>query len=107
MPRRMTLVFDDEELYVALRVEAIRRRRLAKDLVAEALREWLEAQEDAELLPEIETARAGWEVAGGVEAGGFFATAGRVPLRSARAAREARPPRPGETVAPGPASSET
>ena len=72
MPRRMTLVFDDEELYHTLKEEAARRHRPAKDLVAEALREWLEAQEDAELLPEIEAARAEWEDKGGMEAGEFF-----------------------------------
>ncbi len=72
MSRRMTLVFDDEELYMSLKVEAVRRRRPAKDLVAEALREWLEAQEDAELVPEIEGARAEWEEKGGTEAGEFF-----------------------------------
>lgn len=72
MRRRMTLVFDDEELYTTLKVEAVRRHRPAKDLVAEALRQWLEAQENAELLPEIERARAEWEEKGGVEAGEFF-----------------------------------
>ncbi|MDP2726544.1 MAG: hypothetical protein Q8P59_03280 [Dehalococcoidia bacterium] len=72
MSRRMTLVFDDEELYTTIKVEAARRHRPAKDLVAEALREWLEAQEDAELLLEIEAARAEWEEKGGVEAGEFF-----------------------------------
>ncbi len=72
MRRRMTLVFDDEELYMTLKVEAVRRHRPAKDLVAEALREWLEAQEDAELLPGIERARAEWEEKGGTEAGEPF-----------------------------------
>lgn len=72
MPRRMTLVFDDEELYTTLKVEAARRHRPAKDLVAEALREWLEAQEDAELLAEIEAARVEWKEKGGIEAREFF-----------------------------------
>ncbi|MDP2937153.1 MAG: hypothetical protein Q8O86_11765 [Dehalococcoidia bacterium] len=40
--------------------------------MAEALREWLEAQEDSDLLPEIEAARAEWEEKGGIEAGEFF-----------------------------------
>jgi len=44
----MTVVFDDEELYTALKVEAARRHIPAKDIVAEALREWLELQEDLE-----------------------------------------------------------
>lgn len=37
MTRRMTVVFDDEELYTALKVEAARTHRPAKDIVADAL----------------------------------------------------------------------
>ena len=37
MTRRMTIVFDDEELYTALKVEAARTHRPAKDIVADAL----------------------------------------------------------------------
>jgi predicted transcriptional regulator len=48
MARRMTVVFDDEELYTAVKVEAARRHMPAKDIVAEALREWLEVKEDLE-----------------------------------------------------------
>lgn len=48
MAKRMTIVFDDEELYTALKVEAARRHVPAKDIVAEALREWMELQEDLE-----------------------------------------------------------
>jgi hypothetical protein len=33
----MTIVFDDEELYTALKVEAAKTHRPAKDLVADAL----------------------------------------------------------------------
>ena len=38
MTRRMTIVFDDDDLYTRLKVEAARSHRPAKDLVAEALR---------------------------------------------------------------------
>jgi predicted transcriptional regulator len=48
MAKRMTVVFDDEELYTALKVEAARRHVPAKDIVAEALREWIQLQEDLE-----------------------------------------------------------
>lgn len=72
MPKRMTVVFDDEELYTSLKVEAVRRGRHAKDIVAEAVREWLEAREDEELRSGLEEARAEWERHGGVEAGKFF-----------------------------------
>ena len=43
MSRRMTIVFDDEELYTQLKVEAARSHRHAKDLVADALRLLFEA----------------------------------------------------------------
>ncbi len=72
MSKRMTVVFEDEELYTALKVEAARTGRHAKDMVAEAVREWLEAREDEELAKELEEARAEWEQQGGVEAGEFF-----------------------------------
>ena len=54
MSKRMTVVFDDEELYTAIKVEAARRNTPAKDIVAAALREWLEEQEELE---DIEVAR--------------------------------------------------
>jgi hypothetical protein len=56
MTRRMTIVFDDEELYTQLKVEAARAHRPAKDLVAEALCLLFEATAD-----ELDTiqARAG------------------------------------------------
>jgi hypothetical protein len=48
MAKRMTVVFDDEELYTAVKVEAARRHVPAKDIVADALKEWLQVQEDLE-----------------------------------------------------------
>jgi len=48
MAKRMTVVFDDEELYRSLKVEAARRGCHAKDIVAAAVREWFEIQDDAE-----------------------------------------------------------
>lgn len=58
MSKRMTVIFEDEELYMALKIEAVRRGLPAKDIVSEAVREWLETQEDLELGPQIEAARA-------------------------------------------------
>ncbi|MBI5285354.1 MAG: hypothetical protein HY874_09695 [Chloroflexi bacterium] len=46
MSRRMTIVFDDEELYTALKVAAARTHRPAKDLVADALQLMFEATSD-------------------------------------------------------------
>ncbi len=74
MSRRMTIVFDDEELYTAVKVEAARKGRHAKDIIAEALREWLaakEANEDEELTVGLDEAIEEWEREGGVEIGEF------------------------------------
>ena len=65
MSKRMTVVFRDEDLYIHLKVEAVRRQKPASDIVAEAVKEWLETREDAELLSVIEAARAEWQKKGG------------------------------------------
>lgn len=65
MTKRMTVVFHDEALYTRVKVEAAKRSKAASDIVAQALTEWLESQEDADLLPAIEAARAEWEEKGG------------------------------------------
>ena len=65
MKRKMTLVFHDEDLYTQLKIEAVKRRTTASDIVSDAVREWLESREDAELLPAIEAARTEWEEKGG------------------------------------------
>ena len=65
MKRKMTVVFHDEGLYTQLKIEAIKRHTAASDIVADAVREWLESHEDAELLPAIESARTEWKEKGG------------------------------------------
>ncbi|MBI4288102.1 MAG: hypothetical protein HY671_06740 [Chloroflexi bacterium] len=65
MTRRMTVVFHDEALYTRLKVAAATQHRPASDIVADAVREWLEDMEDAELLPVIDAARAEWKKSGG------------------------------------------
>jgi hypothetical protein len=65
MSRKMTVVFHDEDLYTYLKVEAARRHTAASEIVADAVREWLENREDAELLPAIESSRAEWKKKGG------------------------------------------
>jgi plasmid stability protein len=72
MAKRMTVIFEDEELYTALKVEAARKGRHAKDIVAEAVREWLESREDQELRRGLEETRREWQEQGGVAAGEFF-----------------------------------
>ena len=65
MTRKMTVVFHDEELYTSLKVEAARQHRAASEIIADAVREWLESREDTELLPVIEEARREWKEKGG------------------------------------------
>jgi translation elongation factor EF-Tu-like GTPase len=65
MKRKVTLVFHDEDLYTQLKIEAVKRRTTASDIVSDAVREWLESREDAELIPVIESARAEWKEKGG------------------------------------------
>ena len=65
MKRKMTVVFHDEELYTELKVEAARKHIPASNIIADAVREWLESREDAELLPAIEAARSEWKEKGG------------------------------------------
>ncbi len=72
MSKRMTVIFENEALYTALKVEAARTGRHAKDIVAEAVSEWLEAREDEELGAGLEEARQEWGRQGGVEANEFF-----------------------------------
>jgi hypothetical protein len=65
MKRKVTLVFHDEDLYTQLKIEAVRRRTTASNIVADAVREWLESHEDAELFPVIDSARTEWKEKGG------------------------------------------
>ena len=61
----MTVVFHDEDLYTHLKVAAARRHMPASEIIADAVTEWLESREDAELLPAIEAARIEWKEKGG------------------------------------------
>lgn len=65
MTKKMTVVFHDEELYTNLKVEAARRHAAASEIVADAVRQWLDNREDADLLPVIESARTEWKEKGG------------------------------------------
>ena len=54
MSKRMTVIFDDESLYTALKVEAVRTGRHAKYIIADAVSDWLETREDQELRAGLE-----------------------------------------------------
>ena len=58
MTKKMTVVFHDEELYTDLKIEAFKRHKPASEIVAEAVREWLEAKESEELVPLLKEAIA-------------------------------------------------
>lgn len=72
MPKRMTVVLDDEALCSELKVTAARTGRHAKDIVVEAVRECLETKEDEELRHDLGEARSECEDQGGIEAQAFF-----------------------------------
>ena len=61
----MTVVFHDEDIYIRLKIEAIKKRTTASNIVTNAVREWLENHEDAELIPAIDAARNEWKEKGG------------------------------------------
>jgi hypothetical protein len=65
MVRKMTVVFHNENLYTCLKTEAARRNMPASEIIADAVSEWLESREDAELLPVIDSARTKWKEKGG------------------------------------------
>ena len=68
---RMTIDLDDN-LYTAIKVVSARRHRSAKDIITDALKSWLQDQEDIELKEEIKHIRAEWTETGGMEASEFF-----------------------------------
>ena len=72
MPKRMTVVFDDEYLYTELKVATVLTGRHAKDIVVETVRDWLETKEDEELRQDLDEARVEWEGQGGIEGQEFF-----------------------------------
>jgi hypothetical protein len=61
----MTVIFHDEDLYMGLKIEALKRRLSASDLIAEAVKELLESREDLKLIPVIEESRAEYNKRGG------------------------------------------
>jgi hypothetical protein len=65
MSRKMTVVFHNEELYTDLKVEAARRHMAASEIIAEAVREWLDTKESEEFLPLHLEAIAEYEEKGG------------------------------------------
>jgi hypothetical protein len=48
-----------------LKIEAARRHESASEIVADAVLEWLENNDDAELIPENGTVQSEWKEKGG------------------------------------------
>ena len=69
---KVTIDLADAELYRAVKVEAARSDRSVRDVVEEALREWLERREDEEDRTGATEALAEYEREGGIAAEEFL-----------------------------------
>jgi plasmid stability protein len=69
---KVTIAFRDDALYRAARVRAAESGRQIRDVIEEALREWLERQEDAEDIEASAEALTEYQAHGGEEADAFF-----------------------------------
>lgn len=82
---KVTIAFHDDELYRSIKVIAARSGRQIRDVVEEALEEWLESREDAEDIAVSEEAIAAIERGEGIDADAFFerlVAEGRVEYRA-------------------------
>lgn len=46
--KKISVVLDDDELYTTLKIQAAKSNRKLKEIICEALEEWLKLQEDLE-----------------------------------------------------------
>ena len=69
---KVTVAFRDDTLYRAARIRAAESGRQVRDVIEDALREWLERQEDAEDLEAAGAALAEYDERAGEEASAFF-----------------------------------
>jgi plasmid stability protein len=69
---KVTIAFTNDELYQAIRVRAVRAGRPIRDIVEEALGQWLESQEDAEDVAASDEALAEYAQAGAIDADAYF-----------------------------------
>jgi predicted transcriptional regulator len=69
---KVTIAFRDDELYRSIKVIAARSGRQIRDVVEEALAEWLESRETAEDIAVSEKAIAAFERGEGIDANAFF-----------------------------------
>ena len=71
---KVTIDLSDEQLYRAIKVEAARSGRAVREIVEEALAEWLARREEAEDAASAQVALAEYARDGGTAAEGFFAS---------------------------------
>jgi plasmid stability protein len=64
--KKVTVIFDDDDLYTALKVQAARSNRPLKALITDALEAWLEAEEELEDASAYREAMAEHREKGGV-----------------------------------------
>ena len=69
---KVTFATDDEALYRAVKARAASDGRTVREVVEEALRQWLERGEDAEDAAAAREALAEYEKDGGVAAADYF-----------------------------------
>ena len=69
---KVTIAFRDDAVYRAARLRALESGRQIRDVIEEALREWLERHEDAEDLQAASEALAEYDAFGGEDADAFF-----------------------------------
>jgi plasmid stability protein len=70
---KVTVAFQDDELYRRVKLHAAASGRQVRDIVEEALRAWLDAAEDAEDRGASARAIEEYATAGGVDADAYFA----------------------------------
>jgi plasmid stability protein len=69
---KVTVALRDDALYRAVRIRAVESGRQIRDVIEEALRDWLERQEDAEDVEAANEALAEYDAHGGEDADAFF-----------------------------------
>jgi plasmid stability protein len=69
---KVTIAFRDDELYRSIKVIAARSGRQIRDVVEEALAEWLESRETADDIAVSREAIAALERGEGIDANAFF-----------------------------------
>lgn len=70
---KVTIAFQDEEIYRRVKLHAAASGRQVREIVEEALTAWLDAQEDADDLKASADALEEYATAGGMDADAFFA----------------------------------